>query len=783
MAAVRTTSYTSFIGRRALLADVREHLAAARVVTLIGPGGVGKTRVALRIADEARRTYPDGSWAISLSGLSDPALLVPTIAQELGVTSPHSSGRLEALTDYLAHRPGLLVLDNVEHQLPAVGAVVEDMRGACPNLRFLLTSRRPLRLGGEDVIVVPPLTLPEPMVTPSASPDALIHYEAVNLFVDRATSANSQFALTADNADAVSGLCRELDGLPLAIELAAARTRLMSPHEILANLSERFRILSTGFRDAVDRHQSLRACVEWSYELCTEAERRLWARSAVFGDGFDLAGAEAVCAGDDLPAGEVLNLLGELLDQSIVVAHQAEPGYTRYHLRGDIRQFGREQAEQDGELDGLRERHWAWCAELAATFCANSAGPDQRSRLSRVHFEQANLQDAIEASATRSSSAGTALAITTDLELFWSAAGLLDEARHWFDVALDSGAGAPGQRATAMATAARLAVLQNDRDRARHLVDCGAHEAAGDPRAGGLLLIPSAMLAVWDGDLPAAVEHADRAAKVLHEAADLRGELLALFVAGVCYGFRGASATAIARHELCIAKANRAGERYMKALAVAGLGEQGLHAGDLDRADALFRESIILKHELKDSMGVAVGLDSLARTATAQGDGERAALLLGAAERIWETVGMSETGNPFAFAPTRSDGIEQTRRLLGKRRFREQFRRGSQLGVDVAVKLALGDKTTVDAPLPAGGELAPSPLTKRETEVADLVADGLSNPEIAARLFVSVRTAQGHVENILRKLGFHKRQMVAAWVTERRLAEKRQARSVTTPSD
>ena len=374
MAAVRTTSYTSFIGRRALLADVREHLAAARVVTLIGPGGVGKTRVALRIADEARRTYPDGSWAVSLSGLSDPALLVPTIAQELGVTSPHPSGRLEALTDYLADRSGLLVLDNVEHQLAAVGAVVEEMRGACPHLRFLLTSRRPLRLGGEDVIIVPPMTLPETTVTLSASPDALIHYEAVNLFVDRATSANSQFALTADNADAVAGLCRELDGLPLAIELAAARTRLMSPHEILANLSERFRILSTGFRDAVDRHQSLRACVEWSYELCTEAERRLWARSAVFSDGFDLAAAEAVCAGDDLPAGEVLDLLGELLDQSIVAAHQAEPGYTRYHLLGDIRQFGREQAEKDGELDGLRERHLTWCAELAATFCANSRG-------------------------------------------------------------------------------------------------------------------------------------------------------------------------------------------------------------------------------------------------------------------------------------------------------------------------------------------------------------------------------------------------------------------------
>lgn len=782
MTAVSVTSYTSFIGRRALLADVREHLAGARVVTLIGPGGVGKSRVALRIADEARRTYPDGSWSVSLSELSDPALLVPTIAQELGVTIPQRAERLEALTDYLAHRSGLLVLDNVEHLLASVGTLVEEMRAACPDLRFLLTSRRPLGLSGEDVIIVPPMTLPETPETGSASPDGLVHYEAVNLFVDRARSANSEFDLTAHNADAVAGLCRELDGLPLAIELAAARTRLLSPHEIRTNLTERFRILSGGFRDAVDRHQSLRACVEWSFELCTETERKLWTRSAVFSGGFDLRAAEAVCAGDDLPAAEVLDLLAALLDQSIVAAHQAEPGYTRFHMLADIRQFGREQAEKDGELDGLRERHSTWCAELAATFCANAVGPDQPGRLSRLHYEQANLREALERSTRLSWSAETGLAIMSNLELFWSAAGLLDEARHWFDIALETGAGTAAQRASAMATAARLAVLQNDRICAKHLVDRAAHEAAGDARANGLLLIPAAMLAVWEGDRAEAVEHADRAAKILHEAADLRGELLALFVAGVCYGFRGDSATAITRHELCITKANQAGERYMRALAVAGLGEQALSAGDLDRADALFRESIRLKRELRDRMGIAVGLDSLGRTATAQGNGGRAALLLGAAERIWDTVGMSETGNPFAFAPTRSDGIQQTRRLLGKHGFREQFRRGSQLGLDDAVKLALGDTDRIDTPPPAHADgLASSPLTKRESEVAELVADGLSNPEIAARLVVSVRTAQGHVENILRKLGFHKRQMVAAWVTERRLAEQGQRRAATAP--
>jgi ATP/maltotriose-dependent transcriptional regulator MalT len=244
---------------------------------------------------------------------------------------------------------------------------------------------------------------------------------------------------------------------------------------------------------------------------------------------------------------------------------------------------------------------------------------------------------------------------------------------------------------------------------------------------------------------------------------------LALFVAGVCHGFAGDSTEAIARHQRCIARADEVGERHMKALAVAGLGEQQLADGHLEEATALFRESLVLKRELGDRMGMAVGLDSLGRVATTEGEGERAALLLGAAEGIWDVVGMSETGNPFAFAPPRSGGLQQARKLLGKQRFRELFRRGSRLALDQAVTFALQAETVDAHPPPARVE--PSPLTRRELEVAGLVADGLSNPEIAARLVISVRTAQGHVENILRKLGFNSRALIAAWVTERRLAE------------
>ena len=355
------------------------------------------------------------------------------------------------------------------------------------------------------------------------------------------------------------------------------------------------------------------------------------------------------------------------------------------------------------------------------------------------------------------------------LDLYWSASGSLDEARHWLALGLASGAGGPQERGRALALAARFAALQNDRHRARELVDEGNEVVAAvdDTSTLGLLLVPAAMLSAWDGTPAVAADQADKAVAQLRAASNRPGELMALFVAGVCHGFAGNSAEATARHQRCIARADEVGERHMKALAVAGLGEQQLAAGDLEGAAALFRETIVLKRELGDRMGMAVGLDSLGRVATAEGRGDRAALLLGAAEGIWDVVGMSETGNPFAFAPSRSDGLQQARKLLGKQRFRQLFRQGSQLGID-AVRFALEEESDPGPP-PTPSE--PSPLTRRELEVADLVADGLSNPDIAARLVISVRTAQGHVENILRKLGFNSRSLIAAWVTERRLAE------------
>ena len=753
------------MGRRALLADVRERLNSSRIVTLVGTGGVGKTRVALRIAEDGSRTYREGCWVVSLADLDSPELLDLTVLDALDLQGVDQPSPVEALANHIAVRTALLVLDNCEHLLAAVSALVEELRATCPNVRFLLTSRRPLRLSGEDVVVVPPLNHPDQATVPT--PEAITHYEAVNLFLDRAASASSDFELTPGNAAAVLALCRDLEGIPLAIELAAARIRVLSPQEIRDGLTERLKVLSQGYRDAEERHRSLRACVEWSYDLCGEPEQRLWTRLSVFTGPCDLEAATAVCAADDLPAGELLDLLGSLVDQSVILAEEADPGHTQYRMLADLRQLGLERAEKDGELHGLLERLATWYSELVARFDDEACGPHQLRWLQRLRREQTNLRAALEYLARGPEGGATGLVLARRLDLYWSTSGSLDEARHWLDLTLARGVGEPQERGRALALAARFAVLQSDRHRARELIKEANEVAAAVEDASwiGLVSVPAAMLAVWDGK-PAAAAHAtDGAVAQLHAASELPGELLALFVAGVCHGFADNGAEAIARYQRCIERADRVGERHMKALAVAGLGEQQLAAGHLEEATALFREAIVLKRELGDRMGIAVGLDSLGRVATAEGRGERAALLLGAAEGIWDVVGMSETGNPFAVAPTRSDGLQQARKLLGKQRFRELFRQGSGLGVE-AVRMALEEKT--DAAPPAPDE--PSPLTRRELEVADLVADGLSNPEIAARLVISVRTAQGHVENILRKLGFNSRSLIAAWVTERRLA-------------
>ncbi len=577
------------MGRRSLLADIREHLASSRVVTLVGPGGVGKTRVAVRFAEVERRSYREGCWVVPLAEVAEPELLGLTVAEALGLQGADRPWRVDTLADYIADRTMLLVLDNCEQLLPAVGDLVQGLRAACPNVRFLLTSRRPLRLSGEDVIVVPPLSLPEEAGV--VAPESITHYEAVNLFVDRATSAYSDFELTADNAPAVVALVRDLEGVPLAIELAAARVRVMSPEEICDGLTERLQVLTTGYRDAADRHGSLRACVEWSYQLCTDLEQRFWSRSSVFTGGYDLDAAAAVCAADDLPAGEILDLVSALVDQSILIAEDAGTGHTRYRMHTDIRQFGLERAEKDGELHGMRERHATWFAELVSRFDDNACGPHQPEWLRLLRLEDANLRTALDYFIGHSRGCR-------------GRPGHGAEARPVLVCVRAARRGPPlaGARPGHRRRDAAGASPRDGRGRPLRGAPARPDPGPGTGRRGHRGGRPPSMttgrlVCSWfrppcsqSGKAPPPLppNRPTAAVALLRAASNLPGELLALFVAGVCHGFAGNGTQSADRHRQCIARADEVGERHMKALAVAGLGEHELAAGRLPEATALF---------------------------------------------------------------------------------------------------------------------------------------------------------------------------------------------------
>ena len=753
------------------------------MVTLAGAGGMGKTRLAARVADGVGRAFPDGCWIVDVGAVPDGALLGPAVARALGLHTTAVDVVQEVLA-FLTPRSALLILDGCERLLDACARLTDDLRVACPQLRILATSREPLHRPGEQVVRVAPLTIPPP--EGAVSPESLGHYESVSLYCDRAAEV-SGFELTDDNAEAVARLCAQLQGVPLAIELAAARTVALSPQAILDQLTDRFRLLSNPHSVSAERHRSVRACAAWSYDLCSESEQALWRRLSVFAGGCDLPTVETACAGGAVSPDDVLDVLVGLVEKSIlyVVPGDDPHGDVRYRMLDDLAAFGLEALAATGDLERWQRRHLEWCADLAAGFRSGWVGPEQASWLRRMRAEHDNLLAALSQCAADHDLAALGFALTMDLDQFWLAAGWLAEARHWWEIALSSGAGSPRERVVAGALSARFAAMQHDLPVARSSLDQAWAEAerlgtanetdmptSNEVRAS--LLLPEAMLTVWAGDRMGAVRAAEKAVEMLgsrDENMSLR--LTAWEMLGTFRGFAGDREGSITAHKQCIALAEGAGEAFRRSASLAGVAEQELAAGELAAAAEGFAAALAMKAELGDRFGVALGLDSLGRVALARGDADGAATLLGAAAAIWDEIGMSETQNPFATATTSAEAMRACRRLLGKRAFRRAYRRGAALGTANAVAQALGRTVDVAKSGAPSGEI--SPLTRRENEVADLVAEGLTNPQIAERLVISVRTVQGHVENILRKLGVGSRSLIASWVTERRTSASRLA--------
>ena len=770
---------TPFVGRRRELGDLRRALSSVRCLTLVGIGGAGKTRLAQRLLQEHAEGGGRGStetgraWLVELAPVRDPSLVQLVVADAIGVRPQPGERQVPAICQFLGGEAAVLVLDNCEHLLDACAGLVSDLLSECPGLKVITTSRQPLGIAGELVYRVPPLSLPGP--GDELRWRDLAQYESVALFVSRAATALPGFKLDVANADAVARLCVALEGIPLALELAAARIRTLSPSAMLDRIEQRYQLLSRGYVDVPDRQRSLQASVDWSHELCTPAERTLWARLSVFSGGFDLEAAETVCAGPDLPSGEILDVLSSLVDKSLVHRdlHGEEPHYL---LLETIREYGAARLQLEDDPATWQRRHRDYFAHLTRRFHDEWVGPRQPELIAMIRRNHANVQAALERAAAHLGDAAVVLRMAVDLEEYWAVTGLLTEARHWLDTALARGSGTPYERVHALSMCAYLAGLQLHLDYADERL-AEARDALGrsdgpaeDParaRAAASLHFAEGVHGFYRGRIPEALDHCRRTVELLESIGEPHGQPAAHVVIGVCLSALGRLDEARSAQSRVLELTEHTGELHIRGLALWALSADAREAGDLDRAADLVRRSLEAQSRLGDRTGIALSLESMASITAERGDALRAAVLLGAASSLWQRTGLDPMAGQYVEAQ-RDVAEHRAREQLDERAFDTAVGRGRRLSEEQAVDQALGrDELAPD------DVLRDSPLTPREREVATLIGEGLSNQQIASRLVISVRTAHGHVENILRKLEFSSRTQVAAWVVGRSLQQSR----------
>jgi non-specific serine/threonine protein kinase len=614
---------TTFVGRKRERGEIRRLLSGARIVTLIGAGGSGKTRLALQVATEVLGEYADGAWLVELEALMDGGLVAQSVAQAVGVREEAGRPLLETLVGALMAKKLLLLLDNSEHLAAAVAAVAQALLRACPNLRILVTSREALGVPGEVVWRTPTLGAPDPRSLVSMRRDTIARYEAVRLFVDRAMAAQPAFTLTDQNAPSVARICHRLDGIPLAIELAAVRVKVLSPDKILERLQDRFRLLTAGSRTALPRHQTLRATVDWSYELLSPVERTLLGRLSVFAGGFDLEAVEGVCTGDDIDSFDVIDLLTHLVDKSLVTTEEEPDGTLRYSLLETIREYGGERLAVAGGAEEFARRHGSYFHAVAAQAEPELQGPEQAAWFNRLERDLDNLRVSFQGFLAR----GEALSVLQmggALWRFWWVRGLWSEGRGDLRLALarDTGGSHPSARAKALYAAAVIARGQGDYDAAgahlgESLVIARAH---GDRPGVALALFEQGNIANDLEDLAKARLLYGESLAIRRELGDRRGVSSALHNLGVVAAAQEDFAGARRLYEEALACHRELGNRAWEAAGLNGLGGVALYLGDLDAARAYQEQGLALQRELGDRRGIAFSLRELGRVATAQRD-------------------------------------------------------------------------------------------------------------------------------------------------------------------
>lgn len=677
---------TSLIGRRDELEQVRRACGRSRLVTLTGVGGVGKTRLALRAAADLRADFGGGVWLVELSPLDDGTLLPHAVAEALRVTDQTTRPMAEVLAEHLFGREVLIVLDTCEHLIDACAATVETLLDSVPGLHVLATSRRPLEVGSEHVIVV------EPLPVPPAGATVLKGQDAVDLLVERASETMPTFEVTESNRDDVVRLCRRLEGIPLAIELAAARLRDLPLGHLADRLEDRFATLEDAPEDIKEAdppwHQALRTAVGWSHELCEPAERLLWARVSVFAGDFDAEAVRQVCADELLPEADVGLLLDALAEESILTWLPTGAG-ERYRMLDTLREYGAGWLRDLGEEERLRRRHLDHYLGLAARGAAGWLGPAQITWYDRMVGEHDNLRAALE-TALGEHDGAAALDLAGTLAFFWYGCGYAKEGRHYLGQALALDTAPSPARARALWADGLLAATQGDAGGTEARADeCEAAAADDDAFAAMCVKALRASVGVIRGDLEQAMAESETAYTMrwVEDELTLAG-LLALMCRAVAHTVGGRVEEAISVLEDLRALCDQRGEQAMRSHGDLLRGQAELARGRLDAAVAYGQAALRTKRRLHDDFGIGLTVDLLALGAGAAGRAERAARLLGLAQRIWSAHGQAQASVP-AWVAARQDCERQARKALGDDAYESAFRAGFDGEVDTGIAYAL----------------------------------------------------------------------------------------------
>jgi predicted ATPase/DNA-binding CsgD family transcriptional regulator len=817
---------TAFVGRERELRELRDAAATTRALTLCGAGGIGKTRLAVRLLGELAPGFADGAWFVDLADLRQADLVAARIAAVLGVIEEPGRPLLATLGDAIRARELLIVLDTCEHLIDSCAHVCQHLLASSPGLQVIATSREPLRIAAEAVWQVPPLSLPpagagvgpgdEPG-GPSDEPGGL-DGDALRLFAERAAAARPGFAVGPSNKEAVTAICRELDGLTLAIELAAAWVRALTVEQIAARLADRFALLSSSGRTVAPRHRTLRAAIDWSYELLAPQERVLLRRLSVLA-GWPLDMAEQVCADDMLAAPDVLDLLTALADKSLVIAEPGHRGQVRYRMLDTVREYAAARLDEAGETAALHARFRDYAvrevehANLVGMAQLEAPWSERVYVFRRFEVETPNLRQ-ILGRCVADGDAEAGLRICTGMRPVWIVQGSNAEGAGWIDALLGLGApGVPDQvRGAALVSRAQLALASDPalaRDRAlagldlcrepgsefwagsalNLLAEVALHagaagealartdealavaRAAGDRWNEGYALGTRAAVAGYAGDLDTARDLAGQALELMREIDQQWGAARALLGLGDLARVTGDPDLARSQYMEALGILRELNARPDIARCLAGLGRLAMSQGDLVPAGQYLAESLELSQSVGSRIGVIRGLEAFSALAAARGEPDLTVRLAGAAAALREAAdlpsGPGGQGRHLAEATER----------LGEAGSTAARAAGAALTADAAVALALRLARPKDRDRARGqaatGGTEPSdgnPLTAREREVADLIMTGASNRSIADQLGIRQVTAARHVANIMGKLGFSSRAQIAAWATEQRAA-------------